>query len=314
MAIAAQPTLAAEDETGEAGQAASEDAPPVFGMGWLDDTQSIASDSANALARQLDRFFGVQRSDIEAAYSSLRFTTIHSWNPEDRYDTGVRLRGKLHLPRINERVSVIFSEEDGDGTNYYNQDSASVASEETTRANLEFNLADKGPHHLFFRVGGHSGLKGKLSMRYRYDPESGGRNANRFTQAFYFKDGDGLGSFSRYQFDHSLNEESLLRWTNELRLEEDDDGSRYRSSLEYLALRSNKTALSWYGRINGETRPGFIKSYDLGVRFRKNIYREWLYLELEPGYTWRKEDYGEPRKGIPFVFLRLEMAIGSYKR
>ena len=83
--------------------------PAVFGLGWLDQTQSIASNSANGLAMRMDRFFGVQRSDIEAAYSSLRLTTIQSWNDIDDFDTGVRLRGKVHLPRINERISLIFS-------------------------------------------------------------------------------------------------------------------------------------------------------------------------------------------------------------
>ena len=83
--------------------------PAVFGLGWLDQTQSIASNSANGLAMRMDRFFGVQRIDIEAAYSSLRLTTIQSWNDIDDFDTGVRLRGKVHLPRINERISLIFS-------------------------------------------------------------------------------------------------------------------------------------------------------------------------------------------------------------
>jgi len=124
--------------------------PAVFGLGWLDQTQSIASNSANGLAMRMDRFFGVQRSDIEAAYSSLRLTTIQSWNDIDDFDTGVRLRGKVHLPRINERISLIFSEEDGDGTNYYTQNAASVSEQNTTRMNLEFDLTEQSRHRLFF--------------------------------------------------------------------------------------------------------------------------------------------------------------------
>lgn len=289
-----------------------EESPPIFGLGWLDQTQSAASDSANALANRLDRFFGVQRSDIEAAYSSLRLTTIQSWNNIDDYDSGVRLRGKVHLPRIDERISLIFSEEDGDGTEYYSQNAASVSQQNTTRVNLELKLREENNHRLFFRVGVRSGLKGRVSMRYRYEPDAEGRTHNRFTQSVYFKDGKGFGTFSRYQLDHALANESLVRWTNDVRFEETYTGAQYISSLEYLQLRSNATAMSWYARVNGVTSPGYIASYDLGLRMRKNIYREWLFVELEPGYTWRKDAYNLEREGTPYVFLRLEMAIGTF--
>ena len=291
-----------------------EDAPPVFGLGWLDQTQAFASSSANGLANRLDRFFGVQRSDIEAAYSSLRLTTVQSWNNIDDYDSGVRLRGKVHLPRINERISLIFSEEDGDGTEYYTQNAASITQQNTTRVNLELNLTEESNHRLFFRVGVRSGLKGRVSMRYRYEPDADGTTHNRFTQSVYFKDGKGFGTFSRYQLDHALADESLVRWTNDVRFEETYTGAQYTSSLEYLQLRSNATAMSWYARVNGVSSPGFVSSYDLGLRIRKNIYREWLFVELEPGYTWRKDTWEQEREGTPYVFLRLEMAIGSFNQ
>lgn len=289
-----------------------EEAPAVFGLGWLDSTQEIASNSANGLANRLDRFFGVQRSDIEAAYSSLRLTTINSWNNIDNVDSGFRLRGKVHLPRINERISLIFSEEDGDGTDYYTQNAASIAQQNTTRVNLELNLKEESNHRLYFRVGMRSNLKGRVSLRYRYEPDPDQATVNRITQSFYFKDGNGFGSFSRYQLDHVLPNESLLRWTNDVRFEETYTGAQYTSSLEYLVLRSNQTALSWYGRVNGVSSPGYVSSYDLGLRVRKNIHREWLYVELEPGYTWRKDDWFMEREGTPYIFLRLEMAVGTF--
>ena len=290
----------------------AEEPPAVFGLGWLDSTQAIATDSANGLAVRLDRFFGVQRSDIEAAYSSLRLTTIQSWNDIDDFDSGVRLRGSVHLPRINERISLIFSEEDGDGTAYYTQNAASISEQNTTRLNLEVNLTEQSKHRLFFRFGMRSNLKGRVSFRYRYEPVEEKPTINRFTQSVYFKDGKGFGSFTRYQLDHVFTDGGLLRWTNDVRFEETYTGAEYTSSLEYLQLRSEKTAVSWYGRVNGLTSPGYIASYDLGMRLRKNIHREWLFMELEPGYTWRKDAWNLEREGTPYVFLRLEMAIGTF--
>lgn len=306
------PVLAATENEVLTEAELAQEAPPIFGLGWLDQTQFIASTSANSMANRLDRFFGVQRSDIEAAYSALRLTTIQSWNDIDGFENAVRLRGKVYLPRINERISLIFSEEDGDGTSYFTQNAASISQQETTRVNLEVDLAEEDAHHLYFRVGVRSGLKGRVSMRYRFEPESAGNTANRFTQSVYFKDGKGFGSFSRYQIDHVISDAGLLRWTNDLRFEETYTGAEYTTSLEYLTLRSNQTAVSWYGRANGETSPDYIVSYDLGFRLRKNIYREWLFMEIEPGYTWRKEAFNLAREGTPYVFFRLEMAIGTF--
>lgn len=305
-------SLRAAESTDETAMTDPEDTPEVFGLGLLDRTQLAASNSANALANQLDRFFGVQRSDIEAAYSSLRLTAIESWNDIENFESGVRLRGKVYLPRINERISLIFSEEDGDGTTYYSQNNVSVAEQQTTRVNLELNVAEHDAHRLFFRVGVRSGLKGRVSMRYRYEPLSESALVNRFTQSVYFKDGNGFGTFSRYQLDRIINENALVRWTNDLRFEETYTGAQYTSALEYLVLRSNQTAISWYGRVNGETSPGYVVSYDLGMRMRKKVARDWLFVELEPGFTWRKEAFDLGREGTPYIFLRLEMAIGTF--
>ncbi|MGV3592152.1 MAG: hypothetical protein ACO1PZ_10725, partial [Gammaproteobacteria bacterium] len=46
-----------------------------FGLDWLDRTQAFTSSRADALANRVDRFVGGERSDLEAAYSSLRFGT-----------------------------------------------------------------------------------------------------------------------------------------------------------------------------------------------------------------------------------------------
>ena len=79
LALLASPFASAADN-GQM-EEINENVPGVFGLGWLDRTQSFASDSANALANQLDRFFGVQRSDIEADYGcAARLTCPASMN------------------------------------------------------------------------------------------------------------------------------------------------------------------------------------------------------------------------------------------
>lgn len=299
---------AAGDETVPAEPAETREDIP-FGLGWLDDTQAYATDRANTMANQIDRFFGVPRSDIEAAYSSLRLTLINSWSRIDGPEMDLRLRGKLHLPRINERISLIFSEDDGDGSSYYQQGGLDDRQRDT-RVNLEFNFLDTLRDRLDFRLGLSSSLKARASVRYRYEQPFAEDYLHRLTQTAYFKDGKGFGSITRYQIDRALGENGLLRWNTDVRFEESFTGAEWNTGLSYSRRESDDSGVIYYGRVSGLSGPDYIAAYDLGVRFRRNIWRPWLFLEVEPGYTWQKEALEAPREHSPYVFLRFEMAIG----
>ncbi len=304
--LLALPALAAdsghEDETDQENG--------LFGLGWLDQTQAFASVSANNIASQMDSFFGEPRSDQEAAYSSLRLTLEQGWYHLDGYDTGVRLRGKVHLPRIEERLSLIFSEDEGDGASYYENPGAAGTTVRETRPSLELNLRERGGQRLDFRLGMRSSLKAKASARYRYELPVGDNFSNLFAQTLSFADGTGFSTITRYQANYLLRDDVLLRWNNDLRFSEDYKGARWGTEPSYTRRVSDRTAHLYYLRVSGETRPSFISSYDVGFRLRQNVARPWLFIELEPGHGWTKLGPDERRRSNPFIYLRVEMAFG----
>ncbi len=152
---------------------------------------------------------------MEAAYSSLRISVEQFWHENKNSDTNLHLRGKIHLPRINERVSLIFSEDEGEGGDFYEQNNLNDPEPESINANLQFNILDKVRNRLDFRIGLRSSLKAKTSVRYRYELPRGDTIQHRFAQTLYFIDGDGFGSLSRYELDKALSQTSLLRWSND---------------------------------------------------------------------------------------------------
>ena len=296
---AAEPAAPGADEDG------------VFALGWLDQTQAFSSTRANALAQQLDRFFGVERSDLEAAYSSLRLTVEGRWEEANAVEPRLRLRGRLHLPRIDERFSLIFSEDQGEGTSYYTQNPAFVE-QQSTRVNLEVNLGEEGKDRWDFRVGLRSSGKLRTSMRYRYEDSLAENLFHRLSETVYFIDGIGYGSFTQYQLDRSLSPSALLRWSTEFRAQESLDGNEWASSLSYLFRNSDSSGLSTFVGINGNTRDSFVGRYQVGLRLRRNVARPWLFWEFLPGYQWEKVSPLTPREGGIFATLRLEMAIGVF--
>lgn len=303
------PVAGVAAEGGE--EAQDEEESGFFGLGWLDQTQAYTSDRANTLADRLDRYFGVERSDLEAAYSSLRLGTELRLDEGDGLEPRVRLRGRLHLPRVDERISLIFSEDKGEGASYYNQNDL-LNEPQSTRVNLEVNLADDDNHRFDFRVGLRSNIKLRTSVRYRYEDEIAESMSHRLSQTVYFIDGQGFGSFTQYQFDRELDSSNLLRWSTEFRAQEDLDTMEWSTSINHVASYAEDGAISYFARMAGTTDQNYIGLYQIGARLRTNIARPWLFLEITPGYRWEKELGAAHYEGSFYTSVRLEMAIGRY--
>lgn len=280
-----------------------------FSLGWLDQTQAYTTNRANALARRVDRFFGVERSDLEAAYSSLRLSTELRYEESDGIEPHLRLRGRVHLPRINERISLIFSEDKGEGSSYYNQNDL-LNEPQSTRVNLEVNLSDSERNRLDFRVGLRSNLKLRTSVRYRYEDALREDMLHRLSQTLYFIDGKGFGTFTQYQFDKVLDSTRLVRWSTELRAEESFTGVEWATSLNHISSYDENFAVIYFASLAGLSNRHYVGRYQLGLRIRRNIARPWLFLELTPAYSWEKQCELCRREGSLFASIRLEMAIG----
>jgi hypothetical protein len=280
-----------------------------FGLGWLDQTQAYTSGRADALAERVDRFFGAERSDLEAAYSSLRLGTELRYTEAEGVETGLRLRGRLHLPRINERISLIFSEDKGEGSDYYEQDDV-LQEPQSTRVNLEVNLSESERDRFDFRIGLRSNLKLRTSVRYRYENDLSENMLHRLSETVYFIDDQGFGSFTQYQIDRALNDISLVRWSTDLRAEEDLDGIEWASSLNHVSSYANNLAVIWFAGLGSETSLDYVARYQVGARIRTSVARPWLFVEVGPTYRWDKNGPDLRREGEGFAYVRFEMAIG----
>lgn len=277
---------------------------------WIDNTHQYVSNSADELAVWIDHFFGSPRDDIESANSSLRLTLDNDWEEHQSIDTDVRLRGKVHLPRIDERLSLLFTDEDGDTDDAVKKRDELAGRQESTKVSLQYKAKEAQRYRIDYRLGLRSSLKARASVRYRYQLPVGESLNHRFVETLYFIDGEGFGSRSRYELDYLVNKNQLLRWSNTARFAEKTDGVEWHSQLLLGERHDDKAALSWFTWVNGETRPKeWTKSYGLGIRYRRNFYRDWLFYELEPAYAWKREEYDDNRHGVMQFSVRLEALL-----
>ena len=53
----------------------------------------------------------------------------------------------------------------------------------------------------------------------------------------------------------------------------------------------------------------FTKNYKLGFLFRRQIYRNFLFMELQPAYNYRRRNADEQRRGVWSIVFKLEIAL-----
>ena len=277
---------------------------------WLEDGQDYASRKANEMTQWVDNFFGNDERDLEQAESRLRLRTIYNW--DERLDNEIKLRlgGKVSLPQISKRLDLVFRGEDMDD---FSDDGAEDPSEERVGLQLQVGPKDIKKYRFDLTVGfGSSGPKPGAKFVYQ---NAFAEDLNfRFTQRFTYDLGEGGYGSSRFVLDKALGDRELVRAYNRFLYGEKTNGTEWFSSLSYArgwGGDSGRVGATWlYVGADGQTEPyDFVKNYKVGVRFRRQAYRDFLFWEVEPSYNWRIDEPYFGREGAWRIELRLEFLL-----
>ncbi len=277
--------------------------PPI---NWVDTSHAYATDNAQALTEWLDEFFGDPVYDAERAESYLRLELIDDWDREDGNDFKVRLRGQMQLPKISHKAHLIFSGEESEGLEEderKEQDSIGLQYKvrEGKRARIDMTMSYASSHL-------------KPGIRYRNEGAFSDLYSYRLTQRVQYQHEKQFFSTTLADLNRAISQDSVLRWSNRLLYGEETDGVEWRTRLS-LSQRFGKDgkrplALRYFGVVSGVTRPdSLVKNYKLGVLMRRQMYRDFLFVELEPAYNLRRREIEDKREGQWSLILRLEIAL-----
>ena len=281
------------------------DEPPV---NWVDSSHAFATDQAQALTQWMDSFFGNPEDDLDQAESFLRVITETDWDQANGTDFSIRLRGKVQLPRISSRVDLLFSGE---------EDNEEVDPDERRRledsVGVRYNVREGRRSRFDATVGIASGNL-RPGVRYRSQDTFGQASNYRFTQRVQYESGEGFYSTSQLELNRMLDEDTQVRWVNRGVWGEKTDGVewRTRASVRHRLARHTRRpiALSYYAAVRGVTRPdSYVKNYRLGVTVRRRVYRDFLFVEIEPAINFRRPDLEDPRGNYWSLMVRVEIAL-----
>ena len=274
---------------------------------WYDRGREFVVHKADNIAQWTDNFFGDSTVEEEAAYSTLRLRLEQLWNETDNFETKVKLRGKLHLPKINKRLSLLFSDDDTEASN---DDLVVDDQESPDDIALQYKAREKKYYRIDFKAGLRSSGDPKASVRYRYKRPIKPKLIGRFSEEILYRGGEGFGARTRLNLDKILTDDKVLQWHSRLDWQEEESGIGWSTGFSLDKRLSEKKAISYYTSAVGHTQPdGLVNSYGLGIRYRQNILRPWIFVEIQPSYRWYKHHQDDNRDGVAGIIFRLEAVL-----
>lgn len=273
---------------------------------WISQVHENITNRVHESAIWFDGFFNDQEENELTPQSLARIST--SWLPRARdwSEVKVRFKLKVRLPYFENKVDVIFSDDDA-------QDQLPLESAQT-KGSFEddsFAAAVRYIHSQNQKIFSDTrvGISGgALFVRTRHKRNYVWRDKHSFVftpSAYYYTD-DGLGARLLLEYDYQLNPDHQFRANYSIRGSESFSGIRWKHGVYYLRHISDKEAsvagLLVEGERNGEN--GFlIENYTLSYRYRFNAIKKWLFFEIEPFMEWPEEvDY----KATPGIALKVE--------
>lgn len=312
IALVCASVSVAQEEPGLGASAASDlvETPVEAGdeAHWVDTSHEIVTNRAQDIAQWMDDYFGAPVRDAERADTFIRSIFIDDWDERDGHDLKLRLRGQISLPKISERVDIFFSGEEAEG---------GLTEEERSQENdvgIRLNVRDGSRARLDATLSARSGPALLPGVRFRYQQPITDNSWARFTQRLQYHTKDGYRSLSNIDVNRAVGENSLLRWGGRLRYREEKDFWDWTTSLRFREWLNDHSefpsAIEYFVAVAGRDQPeNFETSYRLGVLYRRQFFRKYLFYEIEPSYNWRRDTYEEQREGVFGIVLRLEVML-----
>ena len=284
---------------------------------WYDRTHGLVSETLCWPSRWFDNFFG--DPDVTDAYGTgtyLRLTGAQAWQDDGENPSRFSYSASARLPGVQERRSLILADDDDDREEALLRRAREIEDEDeedtATRAGLRLVLRAHEAMDLDTDLGVSGGLPyGRLRYRERWAITE--EWSMRFTEELSRRSRRGWDSLTRIEFDRSLGGRSSLKFDTRAEWVEEDfdrDGWYGRQSASISTRLSPRSAISYSASIDGYTRPhAQVENYRVGTRFRQNIWRPWLFYEVEPFVRWSRDQQYDAVHG---AWFRLEMRLGLY--
>ena len=262
-----------------------------------------------------DRFYGDRRVEEEAKITRLKISPRVEFKDAQPAEFDVKFSIKLKLPRLKDRVQLIVDNL---------REDEEILDELQTKVNSNQDILTEGDSSASVRVL----LKETMNFRatfdtgLKFDPEPIPRVklrlrahrplkhwTPRFTQSFFWESDDGFGEKTQFDLERERSNRYLLRLTTSALWSETSRGVEVAEILSYYYFISNRRAIGFRTGVIGHVEPhDRIDTYFVRIPFRQKIYKNWIFLEIEPGLDFPIErDY----ETTPLIQIKFDFMFGK---
>jgi hypothetical protein len=123
----------------------------------------------------------------------------------------------------------------------------------------------------------------------------------------------GFGETTDLTLDQLLGERFLLRTAASATVAEDTDGLEWQSYVTLFQNLAGRDSMAYSVVVAGETdAPVELQNFGFQLRYRRQVLRDWLFVELLQSVTWPRFLPEEQRELNVGVGVGFEMYFGAW--
>lgn len=289
---------------------------------WADHQHQNVRSTIKQWAHNMDDWFGTPDPN-QPASANLRIMLDTNWNRYDDVRVKPRVRGRLKLPVLERKLSVVFGDDSLDNeilnnsqteanpANLYDNQKVFNKSNSRTEnssialrwSNLSKNLGVDTDADIGIRSGDDLYVRLKAGKTWQH-----GQNYSTTVEQMY-RYGIDSEHYARTSAEIKKTEDAQTFIANYLHADYehrgDDEGWNWGNSLyrqhNFNGNRRLNYGIRAGGAINGDGHK--LNSYGVFAGWRQPIWRDWLFWQTEISYANNRDEY---RKHYPHLFTRFE--------
>ena len=266
------------------------------------------NNSLQSTADWLDNIFLDERNDEETASTRLIVQLDNELIEAEGVSNDVALRGKIVLPNLNRRIRLIF-EGDPDSN-----DPTGLQEDKNSSSAIRFLISENLRDRMNFDIGARGGLSNPrlfTRLQYRYQKDFGKTNI-RFRPTIVWDTDRDREAYLQFDFERRYGEHYFFRMSTTPRIRDIKPGWQLEQNFTlYKDLGNSRyVALEWMNDLTSEPDTELESSF-LRLRFRREIWKKRLFVELGPGI--RVVDKNDLRPQLD-AYLRFELLFSNEKK
>jgi hypothetical protein len=272
--------------------------------------------------RWFDSLFGNSR-DFKEEQLFGRLSLGTAWSRYEGFDPSLRFRLRTDLPNVSSRWNAFFGRVDEEdfirGTETQQDSAFRRGINDSDQPEWLFGLGYKG------RKPGEAGWDFSLGVRLRLPPQPyaramytkswniGRRHDLRYRQTFFARYDRGYGTTTSFDTVRELSDDDILRLELIGTLADYTEGVDWWAAHTWYHRLARQRGISLRSFARGRTKGEVtLTEFGLELSWRRQLNREWLFINAGPTLTWPRYFEAEKREASWGFAVLLEMDFGYY--